>query len=242
MKFHVMIVIFCLVLFIDSQAQNHKYELWKSPSFFRGFNVLPNAGHQVKDYMDLKATGANLAQIGIDGFYFVDPPYELNIDAIDATDSMVAYCNSAGIYYTISVRSGPGRRDVWAETEGGALKSTIWKNKGEQKKYAQMLKEIVNRYEDDTLFVGIGLMVEPNPLFDQLSINAQMLKTNLENDSIDFKAINQLFIDEVRRADKEIPIFNRIFNIHAQNFLLLRILFQIRILYMSFTATVLLVM
>ena len=218
MKFHVLIVIFCVVLFIDTQAQNHKYELWKSPSFFRGFNVLPNAGHQVKDYMDLKATGANLAQLGIDGFNYVDPPYDLNNDAIIITDKMVAFCDSAGIYYTISVRSGPGRRDVWAETEGGAPKSTIWKNKGEQKKYAQMLKEIVNRYEDDSLFVGIGLIVEPNPLFDQLSINAQMLKTNLENESIDFKEINQLFIDEVRRADKEIPIIVQNFQYSCPEF------------------------
>lgn len=218
MKFHLLIVIFCVVLFIDAKTQNHKYELWKNPSFFRGFNILPIATHQFKDYLDLKATGATLAQLNIDGFDIVDPPYEINTDAIVATDKMAAFCDSAGIYYTISVRSGPGRRDVYFETEGNATKSTIWKNKNEQIKYAQMLKDIVGRYHNDSLFIGIGLMVEPNPLFDQLSLNAKMLKTNLEKEEIDFKAINQLFIDEVRKADKEIPIIVQNFQYSCPEF------------------------
>ncbi|TAL67135.1 MAG: T9SS type A sorting domain-containing protein [Bacteroidetes bacterium] len=206
MKFYFLIVIFCIALTTSIQAQNHKYDLWKKPSFFRGFNLLPIATHTIEDYRDLKATGANLAQLGIDGFDSVDTPYEVNAGAIDATDRMVRFCDSAGLYYTITVRSGPGRRDVYWESEGGAPKSTIWKNKQEQNKYAQMLREIVSRYKDDTLFVGIGTMVEPNPLFDQLNINAQMLRTALEKEAIDFKAINQLFIDEVRKADAFIPI------------------------------------
>ncbi|MCL5992111.1 MAG: cellulase family glycosylhydrolase [Bacteroidetes bacterium] len=218
MKFYVLIFSIFLVLLIDAQAQNHKYELWKIPSFFRGFNVLPSATHQLKDYRDLKATGANLAQLGIDGLYFVDPPYEVNVDAITATDKMVGFCDSAGIYYILTVRSGPGRRDVYQEKEGGAPKSTIWKNKDEQKKYAQMLRDIVRRFGKDTLFVGIGLMVEPNPLFDQLNINAKALKTSLEKESIDFKAINQLFIEEVRKADANIPIIVQNFQYSCPEF------------------------
>ncbi|OGU15179.1 MAG: hypothetical protein A2X61_15120 [Ignavibacteria bacterium GWB2_35_12] len=218
MKFYVLIVSVCFVLFIDAQAQNHKYDLWKIPSYFRGFNVLPSSTHQLKDYQDLKATGANLAQLGIDGLYFVDPPYEVNTDAIVAADIMVRYCDSVGIYYTITVRSGPGRRDVWRENDLKEPKSTIWKNKNEQNKYAQMLKEIVNRYKNDSLFVGIGLMVEPNPLFDQLNINAKALKTKLEKDSIDLKAINQLFIEEVREADKDIPIIVQNFQYSCPEF------------------------
>jgi hypothetical protein len=219
MKFNLhFLILFFFLQFISTNAQNHKYDLWKDSSFFRGFNVLPIATHQLKDYKDLKATGANLVQLSIDGFNYVDSPYYLNYDAINATDKMVAFCDSVGIYYTIAVRSGPGRRDVAVEGENPAIKSTIWSNHVEQIKYSQMLKEIVERYKKDSLFVGIGLMLEPNPLFDVLHINAQSLKVDLEKDSIDFKAINQLFIDEVRKADTTMPIIVQNFQYSCPEF------------------------
>ncbi|MBI5326482.1 MAG: cellulase family glycosylhydrolase [Ignavibacteriae bacterium] len=206
------------LLIVSAYSQNHKYELWKTPSFFRGFNLLPGSNLKLIDYQDLKATGANLAQLGIDGFDYVDPPYEVNTDAITATDSMVKHCKTVGLYYTLTVRSGPGRRDVYFESVGEP-KSTIWKNATEQEKYAQMLKEIVERYKDDSLFVGIGLIVEPNPLFENiLLLNAKMMKDALDKDSIDFKAINQLFIDKIRNADTTIPIIIQNFKYSCPEF------------------------
>jgi len=200
------IFLFVIVNFISVSAENHKYKLWQVPSFFRGFNVLTNQSHKLKDFSDLKATGANFAQIGIDGFYDVDPPYNYNSKNVEITDSFVSYCNTSGIYYSLTLRSGPGRRDVYLESEAGQPKSTIWKNRNEQMLYGHMLREIVDRYKNDTLFVGIGLMVEPNPLFDSLQLNAISLLNNLSRNGIDFKLINQTFIDSVRIADSEIPI------------------------------------
>ncbi len=216
----IFIVISYLLLFFNSkaQAQNHKYDLWKTPSFFRGFNVLPIVKHTLKDYNDLKATGANLAQIGIDGFDSVNAPYDINVNAIEATDRMVSFCDSAGIYYTITVRSGPGRRDIAIEIQDNSLKSTIWINQDEQKKYAKMLKDIVDRYKNDSLFVGIGPMVEPNPLFDELNINAKMLKDKLVQDAIDLKSIYEEFVTEIRKADATLPILIQNFQYSCPEF------------------------
>ena len=192
------ILIPCLfVIFNSVNAQNHKFQMWQSQSFFRGFNILTTHTHPLQDFIDLKATGANLVQLGIAGFLDVDPPYNVNQIEINTTDSLINFCRFAGLYYTIAIRSGPGRRDVYLESEANQPKSTIWKNRDEQILYGHMLREITDRYKNDTFFVGLGIIVEPNPLFDSLQLNALTLRNNLARNGIDFKFINQTLIDSV---------------------------------------------
>lgn len=84
-----------------TRAQSHKFDLWKSPSFFRGINVIYRFEDRVKtqpDFNDLRAYGANLAQLACRGLRSVDPPYVPHQDSIAEIDSMVRYCRSAGIY------------------------------------------------------------------------------------------------------------------------------------------------
>ncbi len=202
--------IFCAFLSFDSiiaKNTNAKYEMWKSPSFFRGMNILPGEPVKTqKDFDDLKAAGASFASLSCDDILNVDSPYQINQDNIYTLDSMVKYCRNANLYYTISARSGPGRRDVYYETEEGHPKSTIWINSEEQHLYASMIKMIVGRYGSDDLFVGIAPIVEPNPLFDKVYLTSEMLKQMLVDENIDISIIYNLIIDSVRSIDAELPI------------------------------------
>jgi hypothetical protein len=69
-----------------------------------------------------------------------------------------------------------------------------------------MLKDIVHRYKNDSLFVGLGLIVEPNPLFDSLYLNSAMLKPMLANNNINITGIMKQLIDSVRTEDPKIPV------------------------------------
>jgi hypothetical protein len=190
----------------DCQSGNPKYELWKKPGFFRGFNVLSDNVICLKDFQDLKALGATLVQLEIIGFNEVEKPYKIRQNQIQLTDKLVSYCRSVRIYYTIALRDGPGRRDVSEESDQGLPRSTIWKNKDEQKLYASMIKAIAQRYMNDTLFVGLGPIVEPNPMFDQPPFSPQIFKAMLTADSICPKDINRLIIDSVRTASDKLPL------------------------------------
>ncbi len=204
--FLVFVLILCVVNFGITQTSDPKYNKWKTPSFFRGFNVLNESPKITQDLIDLRASGANLAQLGCFGFQDVDSPYTIKQNYIDETDSLVKYCRAAGVYYTIAVRQGPGRRDVYLESAGLAPKSTIWKNLNEQKLYGSMLKNIVQRYLPDTLFVGFNLFVEPNPLFNQPAYPPELFKSKLDSEGINLKNIYSLLIDSVRTVSPDLPL------------------------------------
>jgi hypothetical protein len=197
---------FLLIYISVSQSNNRKYDLWRIPSFFRGYNILDWKPKTLKDFLDLKASGATLAQLACDGFNNALPPYDTNQKSMAETEMMVEYCRQAGLYYTIAVRKGPGREDVYYEGQGIVPKSTIWTDNYEQALYGKMLKDIVHRYKDDSLFVGLGLIVEPNPLFDSVYLNSAMLKPMLANNNINITAIMKQLIDSVRTEDPKIPV------------------------------------
>ncbi len=200
-------ILFLSCEILTAQNTNVKYEKWKFPSYFRGMNVLPAGPAKTQqDINDLKAAGASFASLSCDDILNVDPPYQLNPENVAALDSLVKFCRNSGLYYTISARSGPGRRDVYFESEEGHPKSTIWVNDEEQKLYASMIKFIAVRYGDDPLFVGIAPIVEPNPLFDKFYLTAPVLKKLLEKDSINLRIIYNLIIDSVRSVDANLPI------------------------------------
>ena len=70
-----MILVLFFLTEIGLTAQQSKMDLWRKPSFFRGYNVIRENPKTLQDFIDLKSSGANFAYIGIDGFYKVDSPY-----------------------------------------------------------------------------------------------------------------------------------------------------------------------
>lgn len=190
-----------------SAAGVDKWALWQRASYFRGFDVVyfnPTPGtKQLKDFEDLRATGANVAQIqSTEGTRQVQAPYETNPLGVEALDNMVAWCRAVGLSYVIAVRAGPGRNSVDA-----GVKDSIWTNPTEQRLYAEMLREdIVRRYRDDPLFVGLNLMVEPNPLGETEASSPEELRGALAAAGIDVNAMMSLFIREVRTVDATLPV------------------------------------
>ncbi len=187
-----------------------KYQKWQIPSYFRGYNILYESSHTYQDFVDFKNYGGNLFHIGTFAWNSEDPPYDIKQQNIDGTDLLVNYCRQAGIYYTIAVRSGPGAYDTYQESQGNTGESRIWEsgNVVEQQLYAKMLGDIVQRYSNDSLFVGIVLVVEPRPKVRFIPSNkSETYKYFLENIfNIHMDTVYQGFIDYLRTIDPEIPV------------------------------------
>lgn len=193
----------------DGGTGSAMFDRWRTPSFFRGFDVgYFNYGSGTKsadDFLAMKATGANLAQIqSNEGTVDWASPYASNPDGVTSLDNMVAWCGQAELYYVIAVREGPGRQSVDLDAE-----DTIWQNSDEQQSYGQMLADIVARYQGDPYFAAINVMVEPNPLRTEIWNTIQTpeeLGAALTAAGIDVNAMMTLFIDRIRAVDATLPI------------------------------------
>ncbi|MFV1958786.1 MAG: glycoside hydrolase family 5 protein [Planctomycetota bacterium] len=192
-------------------APGVKYEMWLDPSRFRGFNInYWNYGTGEKtlaDFQALKDTGATVAQIQSNvGTRHWAPPYGPQQQGIDDLDAMVGFCRRVGLQYVIAVRSGPGRRPVDMEA-----RDTIWENTNEEQLYGAMLRDdIVARYHLDPLFVGINVMVEPNPFNVELA-NGTIdgpgeLSTAMAARGIDVNGMMRTFIAKIRTVDPTLPV------------------------------------
>jgi hypothetical protein len=188
-----------------------KFSLWLQPGYFRGYNVgyyNYNTGTKtVEDFRNLKGTGANLAQIqSTEGTRDWAYPYALNPDGLDSLEEMVRFCNRVGLKYVIAVREGPGRQTVDEEA-----RDSIWENATEQQLYAEMLRDdILVPYRNDPLFVGINLMVEPNPLNQEIDDGPietpQDLSRAMAARGIDVNTMMAQFISAVRSVDATLPV------------------------------------
>lgn len=184
-----------------------KFEKWKKPSYFRGFNVGYYCSNtdcrKTQDDIDaLKASGANLAQINIygEGFREFSSPYDVNEVGKQHIICMASYAHTAGLYYTVAVREGPGRHDCSDDKE-----SPIWTNREMQEAYGMMLKEIASEFMDDSLFVGLVMTVEPDPLTAGWD-NINEHKSDLQSNNIDLYEIYKIWIDEVRTVSTDLPL------------------------------------
>lgn len=205
-------LIFALALFfINTYAQaNPKYDKWLNGSYFRGYNVLYESPKTQQDFIDFKNYGGNLFHIQPDGFFSPDAPYDTLWENVNGADMLVNFCRQAGIHYVIGMRSGPGAYDTYDESQGTTGESRVWNtgNTVEQNKYAEMLRMIVQRYANDTLFVGINLVIEPRPKVRMIPANtSQLYKTFLENvHNIHMDRIYDQWAASIRTVDPNIPI------------------------------------
>ncbi len=199
--------VYCEADFSTPPSTIAKFEKWKIPSYFKGFNIgfycsESSCIKTQEDFDALKASGANLAQINVygEGFREFSSPFAVNEVGKQHIICMASYAHEAGLYYTIAVREGPGRYDCAKERE-----SPIWTNADLQEEYGFMLKEIASEFMDDSLFVGLVLTVEPDPLTSDWD-NVNELKSALQSQNIDLYKINKQWIDEVRTVAYDLPL------------------------------------
>lgn len=206
MKLILILAALLLPLTICSQEQSKKYEMWLWSSYFRGFNMMDEANKNYQDFTDLKNLGANFVHLNVKGFNDTEAPYGLLRDTVDHIDRLISYCRDAGLYYTLAVRTGPGRNDVYLESEGIKPKSTIWQNPDEQAHYAGMVARMAERYANDELFVGIAPFVEPNPEFGIVPFNDEYVRDTLAKMGINLRAINKQIVDSIRKYVPGLPV------------------------------------
>ncbi len=192
-------------------GSTEKFDLWLQSSYFRGFDIgyyNYNTGTKsLEDFRALKNTGANVAQIqSNEGTRDWASPYAPNPDGIESLEEMIRFCGQVGLNYVIAVREGPGRQTVDEEAQ-----DTIWVNTSEQQRYAEMLRDdIVTRYHTDPLFVGINVMVEPNPFNEEISDGTiespDQLAQAMAARGINVNAMMTRFVAAVRSVDTTLPV------------------------------------
>ncbi len=218
MKTARIITLMLLLLCGKLNAQSSKFDKWQTPGFFHGYNMTDWDNQDERDvypsdFVKLKSIGANLVDIQIEGLWEVDPPYRKHIwwaedgDTtfyIEILDNMVRYARSAGLMYVITIRTGPGRIDVSDEEN----ESSIWTNREEQLLYASMVKRMITPFVEDSLFVGVDPLIEPNPLFllDDGEPTIPAAKQAFEDAGIDVNALYTLLIDSIRTVSEDLPI------------------------------------
>lgn len=205
------ISIISLLIITDSVLiSNFKYAKWQNPSYFRGYNVLYESPKTLQDFIDFKNYGGNLFHIQPDGFLACDAPYNIVQANIDGCDMLVNFCRQAGIYYVIGMRSGPGAYDTFDESQGTTGESRVWNsgNITEQTLYSEMLKMVVERYANDTLFVGLNIMIEPRPKVRSIPANtSSAYKIFLENVfNIHMDQVYTNWVNSIREVDSELPL------------------------------------
>lgn len=198
-----------LLINVTVQA-NPKYAKWLNGSYFRGYNVLYESPKTPQDFIDFKNYGGNLFHVQPDGFFSPDVPYDTLWENINGADMLVNFCRNAGVHYVIGMRSGPGAYDTYDESQGTTGESRVWNtgNTVEQNKYAEMLRMVVKRYANDTLFVGINLVIEPRPKVRVIPANtSQLYKFFLENvHNIHMDQVYNGWVAAVRQVDPNIPV------------------------------------
>ncbi len=191
---------------LAGQSPNPKFTLWQTPSLLRGFNLMDLNELSLDEVKVVKDAGASFAYVSTHGIWEVEFPHALRPDRLQLLDSLVQHCRRLELYYAIAVREGPGRRDVFQESELGAAPSTIWTNAKEQAAYGAMLKSLAERYGGDEACIGLAPFVEPNPLFRQVHSSGALLKARLEQNGIDLPAIYEALIDSIRSVRPFLPV------------------------------------
>ena len=210
LKLVFLFLIICPALVVAARSES-KFQLWETSGFFRGFNSGYWSSHDdyaktLEDIRAMENTGANLIKINIyGGTVNWKSPYKTNDEAVEWLDLMIKMVRKARLYYIIDVRAGPGRKDVSEEH-----KSTTWSNKKEQIEYARMLKGYIKKYGNDPLFVGLNMMVEPNPLWKEIENDEiktpSELKRAFKKRGINIHGMFEYFIREVRSISKTLPL------------------------------------
>lgn len=197
-------------IFTFNSFSNPKYDKWQDPSYFRGYNILYESPKNLQDFIDFKDYGGNLFHIQPDGFLACDAPYGIVQANIDGCDMLVNFCRQAGIHYVIGMRSGPGAYDTFDESQGTTGESRVWNsgNTTEQTKYAEMLKMVAERYGNDTLFVGLNLVIEPRPKVRVIPANTSAsYKFFLENVyNIHMDQVYSAWVSVIRESEPDLPV------------------------------------
>ena len=208
-----------------------KMTLWKGTTKLRGANIWLTRAYgtifqgqigsvpvgptytQI-DFNHLAELGANYVNISHPGLYEESSPFDLDTDAQDSLDSLLAMIANADMFAVISFRTGPGRSEftfsrdeVGDWFDAGDLVETVWSDSAKQTAWVDMWTYTANRYKDNPIVVGYDLMVEPNSddVIGGIDAPADFYPSHQDNLE-DWNPLFARIITGIRTVDNTTPI------------------------------------
>jgi len=164
------------------------------------------------DFDNLAALGANYVNISTAGLFTVEPPYEVDEEAVASLDGLLEMAAQAKLFAVISFRTGPGRSEFaiiggedWLPDKSYIVE-TVWSDEAARAAWAEMWRYTAQRYRDNPIVVGYDLMCEPNSnasldIWDPGTFYADYAGTGY-----DWNAWYPNLVSAVREVDGDTPI------------------------------------
>lgn len=141
-----------LTLQFNAYAVDNKTSLLDST--IKGISLISNTNINTKD---IKTHGLSTVLLDIDNIRNPKKPYNTNYKALRLLTSNIAKLEAADIDYVLCFTSGPGY------SKDGKITS-IYNNKLELTYFAQMVKELVKRYNGRPHFKGASIGLSPSDI------------------------------------------------------------------------------
>lgn len=205
-----------------------KWSLWVGETQLRGANIYQRRvfmeidgpefigpgpfgpPYNQEDFNRLAEMGANYVNLSVAGVYTVEPPYEIDQEAVENLDRLLEMAAEARLFAVITFRSGPGRSEFsilgaadWVPP--GHMIESVWEDPVAQAAWAAMWRYTAERYMGNPVVVGYDLMCEPNSngildIWDPAEFYDRYY------DGHDWNTWYPAIVDAIRNVDADTPI------------------------------------
>lgn len=163
------------------------------------------------DFDNLAALGANYVNISTAGLFTVEPPYEVDEQAVASLDGLLEMAVQAGLFAVISFRTGPGRSEFAIIGGGdwlpeGYIIETVWSDEAARRAWAEMWRFTAEHYRDNPIVVGYDLMCEPNSNASLDIWDPATFYADYAGSGYDWNAWYPEIVSAIREVDADTPI------------------------------------
>ncbi len=167
----------------------------------------------MEDFVALAAHGANWVQLSVPGLFTEQEPYQPDWAAVDNLDTLIAMADAAGLFVTITFRTGPGRSEfsilrdeagVWFDQS--YLEERVWTDPQARDAWAAMWEFTARRYREQKAVIGYDLMCEPNASDIVQEWDPHAFQARYAGSGYDWSSWYPKLALAIRRVDQETPI------------------------------------
>jgi hypothetical protein len=213
----------------NAPAASDKWSLWTNGTQLRGANIYQRRvypefdgteflgpgpfgpPYTQADFDRLAALGANYVNISHAGLFTVEPPYQVDEEAVANLDRLLAMIAQADMFAVITFRSGPGRSEFAIIGGGdwlpdGYIIESVWQDAEARAAWAEMWRYTAERYKDHPIVVGYDLMCEPNANAGLDIWEAEAFYDQYAGSGYDWNAWYPSLVSAIREVDASTPI------------------------------------
>ncbi len=163
------------------------------------------------DFSLLAALGANYVNISTAGLFTVEPPYEIDEEAVASLDQLLEMTAAADMFAVITFRTGPGRSEFAIIGGGGwpaesYIVNTVWTDESAREAWAEMWRFTAERYRGNPIVIGYDLMCEPNSNAMLDIWDAEIFYSRYAGTGYDWNAWYPNLVSAIREVDSFTPI------------------------------------